>query len=123
MPASQLFAASNPTMTLDVPGYGKLKVPTDFKGRFKIDKMPDGTLKIDLNIASNASDVVESEGERAKDFAPTREAEFAMRLEEKKIEHETLRAIVPEFVSFIRSLIPVKGDAPGDGPGPANPSD
>ena len=106
MEASKLFGVSNPSMVMDVPNYGTLEIPTNFKGRFKIDKNPDGTLKVDFTIASNASEVVDAEGNRIDNMELQRIADFQRvvaqeqirsteRLELYKIGADLGKAIIP----------------------------
>ena len=106
-PAHQLFGTSNPSMNIKVRGYGVVTIPTDFKGKFKIDKSPDGTLTVDVQIDSRVTDVVTAEGERIKNQIEIRQGEFAMILEAKKLELEFWKAMIPEATALIRSLLPV----------------
>ena len=128
MPASKLFGVSNPSLVMDVPSYGTLKVPTNFKGRFKIDKNPDGTLKVDFTIASNASEVVDAEGNRIDNMEAQRIADLQRVIAQEQIRSAERIELYRIGADIGKAMLPLLArpqtetpGAPVTGTGPAPP--
>ena len=120
MKATDLFGVSNPTMRVKVPGYGSVEIPTDFKGKFKVDKSPDGTLKLDITVDSKVSDVVTAEGNRIAVMEAQRIADIERAVAQEQIRSteriETLKGIF----GLVQAVIPaiVKPPIPATEPVP-----
>lgn len=114
-PAHQMFGTSNPSFEYErSAGKSKIKAGTNVSGTIttEYDSVTGNLTKLEAKINSNAADVVDAEGRRIPNMDAIRAGEFAMRVEEQRINHETIRAVVPEALAFFRSLIPAPGPVP-----------
>lgn len=103
MPASKLFGVSNPVSSIEIPGYGKVKLATDVETHINVQKNQTGLTSVDVTFNSRASSVVDAEGNRIPNMETQRIAD-----ENRAIAQEQIRSTERvELYKTIASLAPI----------------
>jgi hypothetical protein len=122
MSAKDMFGVSNPIAKVNLPDYGTMDIPTNARIRWKMDRGIDGSSKVDFTMSSNASEVVDAEGNRIDNMESQRIADFQRVVAQEQIRSAERIEMMKAALEVAKLTLPLLARPPEPAPTPASQS-